>query len=32
MADFTPNDLVVLLLAISTMLIMSRIASEIGKK
>ena len=32
MADFTPNDLVVLLLAISTMLILSRIASEIGRK
>ncbi len=32
MADFAPNDLVVLLLAISTMLILSRIASEIGRK
>lgn len=32
MADFAPNDLVVLLLAISTMLILSRIVSEIGRK
>jgi|GEM_PF-3814026 len=32
MADFAPNDLVILLLAISTMLILSRIASEIGRK
>ncbi len=32
MADLSPDDLVTLLLAISTMLIFSRIASEIGKK
>ena len=32
MAKLSPNDLVILLLAISTMLILSRIASEVGKK
>lgn len=32
MSKFTPDDLVTLLLAISTMLILSRVASEIGKK
>jgi len=32
MAGLTQNDLVTLLLAISTMLILSRVASEIGKK
>jgi len=32
MAEFAPNDLVILLLAISTMLILSRIASEIGRR
>lgn len=32
MAKLHPNDLVILLLAISTMLILSRIASEVGKK
>ncbi len=32
MAKLHPDDLVILLLAISTMLILSRIASEVGKK
>ncbi len=32
MTGLTPDDLVILLLAISTMLILSRVASEIGKK
>lgn len=32
MAKLSPNDLVIFLLAISTMLILSRIASEVGKK
>lgn len=32
MAKLSPNDLVILLLAISTMLILSRAASEVGKK
>ena len=32
MAKLTPDDLVILLLAISTMLLLSRFASELGRK